>query len=189
MFKSRVRRSGFTLPEVLVTVAIVAIIAAAVVPAVTSQINKGEETTATSAISSSRSAITAFVSDLRQFPSRLSQLTTIPVAANDTGLNGVAYTSAQIARWKGPYTTLATFAADDSISIGLGLFLGDTLKDSLNFVVANVHLHTGSAANSTALAQRFEALFESTADSTAGMVRWAGVHTTKRVKVLLTSSR
>ena len=183
------RRSGFTLPEVLVTVAIIAIIAAAVVPAVTSQITKGEETTVVSAIGTTQTALTTFMSDVRSFPSRVSQLTTIPVATNDTGLNTVAYSAAQVARWKGPYTSLATFAADDSVPIGLGLFLGDSLRDSLNFVIADVALHAGTNAAATALAFRLEALFENTPDSTAGMIQWEGVGTTKRVKVLLTSSR
>ena len=42
MSRKRTRRGGFTLPEVLVTVAIVAILAAVVVPTVTNQIGKGD---------------------------------------------------------------------------------------------------------------------------------------------------
>jgi len=189
MFRDRARRHGFTLAEVLVTIAIIAIIAAAIVPAVTSQIGKGDETTVTSAVNTIRTSLTTFVSDVRTFPSRLSQLTTIPVAVNDTALGGSAYTAAQIARWKGPYSTTATFAADDSLSIGMNAFLGDSLKDSLNFVVANIHFNAGSAAANVALAQRIEALFESTADSTAGTIRWTNVNAQKRIKIFLTSSR
>jgi prepilin-type N-terminal cleavage/methylation domain-containing protein len=188
MFSKRAR-TGFTLPEVLVTIAIIAIIAAAVVPAVTSQITKGDETTVTTAVGTMRTSISTFVSDVRAFPSRLSQLTTVPAALTDTALNGTPYSAAQVARWKGPYSTTSTFAADDSLPIGLGAFLGDSLKDSLNFVVANIHVNAGSAAANTALAFRIEALFESTADSTAGMIRWTNVNTSKRLKVFLTSSR
>lgn len=187
MLKSR--RSGFTLPEVLVTIAIIAIIAAAVVPAVTSQITKGDETTVITAVNSVRTAMTAFVSDVRSFPSRVSQLTTQPASPGDTSLSGQAYTSAAVGRWKGPYSTTSTFAADDSLPLGLSTFLGDTLKDSLSFVVANIHFDAGSAAANVALAQRIEALFESTTDSLAGMIRWKNVNTQKRIKVFLTSSR
>jgi len=188
MLRTR-RRTGFTLAEVLVTIAIIAIIAAAVVPAVTSQIAKGDETTVVSAVTTMQTSITTFVTDVRSFPSRLSQLTIIPVAGGDTALNGTAYSAAQIARWKGPYSTTSSFNPDDSLSIGMNAFLGDSLKDSLNFVVANIQFDAGSAAGNTALAFRLEALFESTPDSTAGMIRWKNVNTAKRIKVFLTSSR
>jgi prepilin-type N-terminal cleavage/methylation domain-containing protein len=183
------RRVGFTLAEVLVTIAIIAIIAAAIIPAVTSQITKGDETTVTSAVSTMRTSITAFVSDVRAFPSRVSQLTVVPTALTDTALNGTPYSAAQVGRWKGPYSTTSTFAADDSLPIGLGAFLGDSLKDSLNFVVANIAFDAGSAAANVALAFRIEALFESTADSTGGMIRWKNVNAQKRIKLFLTSSR
>ena len=183
------RRVGFTLAEVLVTIAIIAIIAAAIIPAVTSQITKGDETTVTSAVSTMRTSITAFVSDVRAFPSRVSQLTVVPTALTDTALNGTPYSAAQVGRWKGPYSTTSTFAADDSLPIGLGAFLGDSLKDSLNFVVANISFDAGSAAANVALAFRIEALFESTADSTGGMIRWKNVNAQKRIKLFLTSSR
>lgn len=183
------RRTGFTLPEVLVTIAIIAIIAAAVVPAVTSQIAKGDETTVTSAVNTMRTSMTTFVSDVRSFPSRLSQLTTVPAATTDTALSGTPYSAAQVGRWKGPYSTTSTFAADDSLPIGLSAFLGDSLKDSLNFVVANIHINAGSAAANVALATRIEALFESTNDSLGGTIRWKNVNTQRRIKVFLTSSR
>ncbi len=188
MFRDRPRR-GFTLAEVLVTIAIIAIIAAAIIPAVTSQIGKGDETTVTSGVNTMRTSITTFVADVRTFPSRLSQLTTVPTAATDTALSGVAYSAAHVSRWKGPYSTTSTFAADDSLPIGLGAFLGDTLKDSLNFVVANIHMNAGSAAANTALAFRIEALLESTADSNGGTVRWRNINTSRRLKIFLTSSR
>jgi prepilin-type N-terminal cleavage/methylation domain-containing protein len=188
MSKNRAR-IGFTLPEVLVTIAIIAIIAAAVVPAVTSQIAKGDETTVTSAVNTMRTSITTFVSDVRSFPSRLSQLTTVPTALTDTALGGSPYSAAQVGRWKGPYSTTSTFAQDDSLPIGMSAFLGDSLKDSLNFVVANIQFDAGSAAANVALAFKIEALFESTADSTGGMIRWKNVNAQKRIKVFLTSSR
>jgi prepilin-type N-terminal cleavage/methylation domain-containing protein len=188
MFTSRSRRRGFTLPEVLVTVAIVAIIAAAVVPAVTSQINKGEETTVVSAVSSLRTALTAFVSDVRSFPNRVSHLTNA-ITASDSTISNATYSSAQVGRWRGPYTTTSTLAALDSLPIGLQLYLRTLLKDSSNFVVATI-----APVFVRTQALRVEALFESTSDSTAGMVRWRGADANdsipgRAVKIYLTSSR
>ena len=124
MFRDRPRR-GFTLAEVLVTIAIIAIIAAAIIPAVTSQISKGDETTVTAAVNTMRTSLTTFVADVRTFPSRISQFTTIPTALTDSSLGGSAYSAAQVGRWKGPYSTTSTFAADDSLPIGLNAFLGE----------------------------------------------------------------
>ena len=83
MLRHRASRSGFTLPEVLVTVAIVAILAAVVVPTVTNQIGKGDDSNLTSNVASLRTGITAFVSDVRKFPSRVQHLMTQPVATDD----------------------------------------------------------------------------------------------------------
>ena len=55
------RRAGFTLPEVLVTIAIVSVLAAIIVPTVTSQITKGDETRFQTTIVNLRTGITAFV--------------------------------------------------------------------------------------------------------------------------------
>lgn len=188
MFRNR-PKTGFTLPEVLVTIAIIAIIAAAVVPAVTSQIAKGDETTVVAAVNTVRTSLTTFMSDVRTFPQRLSAFTIVPTALTDTALAGTPYSAAQVARWKGPYSTTSTFAQDDSLPIGMNAFLGDSLKDSLNFVVANIQFNAGTAAANVALAFKIESLFESTADSTKGMIRWTNVNAQRRIKVFLTSSR
>jgi prepilin-type N-terminal cleavage/methylation domain-containing protein len=190
MFKSR--RKGFTLAEVLVTIAIVAIIAAAVVPAVTSQIAKGEETTVISAVGSLRTTLTAFMSDVRTFPNRVSHLTNA-ITTTDSAITNTQYTAAQVARWKGPYTTTSTLAAADSLGIGapdgIALFMRTLIKDSSNFVVVTIApVYTHSQALG------LELLFEATSDSTGGTVRWRGKDANdsipgRSVKLYLTSSR
>src|SRR5919109_3867613 len=82
MFKNRSSRAGFTLPEVLVTVAIVAVLAAIVVPTVTNQISKGDDTNLVTNIADIRTSITAFVSDARKYPSRLQDMVTVPLATD-----------------------------------------------------------------------------------------------------------
>ena len=80
---NRTRRAGFTLPEVLVTVAIVAILAAVVVPTVTNQISKGDDSNLTSNVASLRTGVTAFVADVRKFPSRLQHRLIQPITTDD----------------------------------------------------------------------------------------------------------
>ena len=83
MFKNRSGRNGFTLPEVLVTVAIVAVLAAVVVPAVTQQLGKGDAPAFVSSMNSMRTAITSFAADVRQLPGEVSQLGTAMVHVFD----------------------------------------------------------------------------------------------------------
>ncbi len=58
--KKNVRR-GFTLPEILVTVTVIAVLAAVVVPAVTQYVNKGDAPASSSDIDQVRTAITGFI--------------------------------------------------------------------------------------------------------------------------------
>src|SRR5438477_11685217 len=82
------RRSGFTLPEVLVTVTVVAVLAAVVVPAVTQYSSKGDTPTLLGDIDQVRSAVTAYVADVKAYPATFYDL----VSSSATG-------------WKGPYFT------------------------------------------------------------------------------------
>ena len=112
------RRTGFTLPEVLVTVAIVAVLAAIVVPAVTQQISKGDDATVSSTITALRTATTAFVSDTKKWPGRVQDLFQQP-GSTDLDAFDVAYGSTITSKWKGAYGT-GTWSTTDSLDIIYG---------------------------------------------------------------------
>src|SRR5437870_5002427 len=67
-------RSGFTLPEVLVTVTVVAVLAAVVVPAVTQYASKGDTPAFRQAYNSLGTAITTYVTDKKAYPTKLSDI-------------------------------------------------------------------------------------------------------------------
>lgn len=92
--KIKVRRSGFTLPEVLVTVTVVAVLAAVVVPAVTQFAGKGDAPSTLSDINAIRTAITSYASDHRAIPSTLDSLSayTAGISFGSTGTTAT-YTS------------------------------------------------------------------------------------------------
>ena len=192
MSKNRASRIGFTLPEVLVTVAIVAVLAAIVVPTVTNQIGKGDDANLVTNVADVRTGVTALVSDVRKFPSRLQNLVTVPLAA-DLDLSGGAFGAAAVAKWKGPYLStsmkaLSNTLKTDSIFIGLA-FAVDSLADTL-FVAPNkgmLGLKLGGVAN-TAAALHIDSLIDNGDGQIAGNVRWLGaapVVTGNRMVVLL----
>jgi type IV pilus assembly protein PilE len=107
-------KRGFTLGEVLVTVAIVAVLAAVVIPSIGSQITKGDLGRTSSDLLTMRSAIEQFLSDVRKYPRNVQQLTQAPVAltAGWTDLaNGGQYSAQEVARWRGPYLAKDSTAA------------------------------------------------------------------------------
>ncbi|MGH7619581.1 MAG: type II secretion system protein [Gemmatimonadaceae bacterium] len=109
------RQRGFTLPEILVTVTVIAVLAAAVVPAVTQYVNKGNAPASQQDIQQLQNAVTGFTADVRHYPGDLQQLATQIVSTTGGGdsldLDGAAtpvqFTPVEAARWKGPYTSAA----------------------------------------------------------------------------------
>jgi prepilin-type N-terminal cleavage/methylation domain-containing protein len=99
------RRSGFTLPEVLVTVSIIAIISAVVVPSVVRQIDKGDTGRLASDISSIRTGVEQFISDVRKYPENVGQISHAISTSDTAAVSLLPYTDNQVARWKGPYVS------------------------------------------------------------------------------------
>jgi prepilin-type N-terminal cleavage/methylation domain-containing protein len=130
--KKMKKQRGFTLPEVLVTIALIAALAAVVVPTIAGQLSKGDPNRIGSDYSAIRGGVEQFLSDVRKYPRNLGQLTNI-ITTSGTNLavsaTGGAYTSSDVARWKGPYLS------KDSTAAGLTGF-GYTLSMDTGSVVS-----------------------------------------------------
>jgi prepilin-type N-terminal cleavage/methylation domain-containing protein len=99
------KRSGFTLPEILVSITLVAVLAAVVVPTIASQVKKGDPARIGQDFVAVRGAVEQFLTDVRRYPASISQLQTV-ITASGTALSGTAlgsYGTSDIARWRGPY--------------------------------------------------------------------------------------
>jgi prepilin-type N-terminal cleavage/methylation domain-containing protein len=99
------RRSGFSLPEILVAIAIVAVVSAVVIPSIGGQLRSGEESRVQQDLTNLRSGIEQFLADVHRYPNSVGQLTNVPAAsaAGQPGLTGGVYTAGQVGRWRGPY--------------------------------------------------------------------------------------
>ena len=165
---SAVRR-GFTLAEVLVTLAIVAIMAAVLLPALNSQISKGDVGRLASDLTNIQTAAQAFVSDVHRYPANITQLT---ASAGTTDINGASIPSALTAKWKGPY-----LSRDVVTNTGAGGTIQNTFTISTSGTISYLTVQVTNIA--TADAANIDAILDEggTSSSTTGSIRTSGTTT------------
>jgi prepilin-type N-terminal cleavage/methylation domain-containing protein len=170
------RPRGFTLPEVLVTVTIVAVLAAVVVPAVLNQVSKGDDSAVGADLTGLRTAITAFTSDVRKYPGDLRHLggTALSNAALD--FDSTAYGTTASNSYRGPYFQVEATGTHTGPT---GAIFGTRLTKSSNRVCLqdSVNVANKSLVSVTQASQMDKAL-DGNDGATAGVVRWTPTGTT-----------
>lgn len=164
---ARRKRFGFTLPEVLVTIAIIATLAAVLLPALTGQISKGDATRAAEDLKAVQIAVTAFVSDVRRYPGQLGHLTE-PVTSGDYDALSSTYPEGLAAKWNGPYLN-KQLESNGTLKTTFGAFIQSDFSDSL--VVSSTYLAVRFEPVSDADFARLDALIDDTANSSTGLLR------------------
>lgn len=103
---ARSTRRGFTLVETVVTVGIVAALAAVVYPSVVKQFDSADPTRMAEDLNNIRTAIETFGVNVRPHqPQEIEDLINLIQAAtaNDSTALGSAYTASDVTNWNGPY--------------------------------------------------------------------------------------
>lgn len=151
--------------EVLVTLAIIAVMAAVLLPALNQQLAKGDTGRLASDLTNIQTAAQAFVSDVHRYPSSLSQLTT---AVTGTDITGAAIPPALQAKWKGPY-----ISRDQIANTGGGNTIQSTFVSSSSYLAVAVTVASGGPdfANLEAILDEGTA---SSSSSTLGNIRMSG---------------
>src|SRR4051812_3005109 len=93
-------KKGFTLAEILVALALVALLAAVLLPTVAGQILKGDAGRVLQDLNSVRAGIETFLADVHRYPGRYSDLSK-PILAAGTDINGSTYGAGLAGKWAG----------------------------------------------------------------------------------------
>ncbi|HTE47638.1 MAG TPA: prepilin-type N-terminal cleavage/methylation domain-containing protein [Gemmatimonadaceae bacterium] len=187
MFRN-VRRGGFTLPEILVTVTIIAVLAAAVVPAVTQYVNKGNTPSSQQDVHQLQTAVTGFTADVHRYPGDLQQLITQIVTTTGSGdtldkdgaATPVVFTTVDASRWRGPYTaapiTTGAIGGGKFTSNGLNFTIGRTITLTSNWLAVPITVPGSTATDCPAILALDKALDGAPTtvgtEGTTGVVVW-----------------
>jgi len=118
------RRSGFTLIETIVTVGIIAVLAAFVVPTVIQKAGVGDPVKVQNDLTTVRTGLETFATDSKAgFPQLLYSLTATPADTNRL-IDSTKISDGEIAKWNGPYIgATITAKTKDSIATGYTAYM------------------------------------------------------------------
>lgn len=168
-------RRAFTLFEILIALAIIALVGAALYPTVAGQLRRGRSAALAKQLNGLRDALADYRDVMLSYPGVLAQLTTQP-GVGSTNLCGNVLTAAQLARWRGPYL-------NQVVAAGLGLPVGDaTVRDTLGRIPTSPSVVGGIQPGwllifttdvDSAIAADLEQQFDATPNYAAGNIQWA----------------
>jgi prepilin-type N-terminal cleavage/methylation domain-containing protein len=124
------RRAGFTLIETIVTVGLIAVLAAFVIPNVVQKSGVGDPIKVTNDLNAIRTGLDNFASDTKAgYPRLVSDLTTKPSMLSKLLNNVNTLSVGQIDSWNGPYLN-ATLGGEptDSMPTGYAASIGNELQ-------------------------------------------------------------
>jgi prepilin-type N-terminal cleavage/methylation domain-containing protein len=118
------RRPGFTLVETIVTLGLLAVLAAFVVPTVVQKAGAGDPVKVVSDLSSMRTGLETFQTDVGGIPNQLRMLLVQPTVANHFVDSVTALKQGNVVAWNGPYLNAEIGALpQDSISTGFRSYI------------------------------------------------------------------
>jgi prepilin-type N-terminal cleavage/methylation domain-containing protein len=178
------QRPGFTLAEILVALALMALLAAVLLPTVAGQILKGDAGRVSADLQAVRGGAEQFLADVRRYPGKYSDLATaITTTTGSPKFNvdilGNGYNAGMVGRWKGPYVTKDTTAG--TVSTGFGgeirnVFMQVTNTNAIPYLTVVVVGISGPDFD------KIDEQIDGVVNRTSGLMRWnstGGIDSTK----------
>lgn len=169
--RSKVKLIGFTLAEILVALALIALLAAVLLPTVAGQLFKGDSSRVSQDLNAVRSGVEQFLADVHRYPGRYSHLSQ-SIVNTDTDINGTAYPTNIASKWAGPYVTKDTltgaYLESGYASQLTDQFLKTAYGNGVNYLTIQILNIAGADFD------RVDAVIDGAVDRTKGVLRWSG---------------
>lgn len=164
---------GFTLAEILVALALIALLAAVLLPTVAGQILKGDAARVMQDLDAVRSGADQFLADVHRYPGKYSDLSKLITTAPATHLdiNANPYSSGLVAKWAGPYVQKDTQSAVVISGFGgsiINPFIKTLNTNGINYLTVQIVGITGVDFDKIDL----QVDGPSAAPRTTGLLRW-----------------
>lgn len=161
-------KRGFTLAEVMVAIALIAVLAAVMIPTIRGRMQDAYEDAIVEEFTNLTAAVQAYRQDVGKYPPALDYLSALRVSPLDRC--GVALGATAQANWRGPYVSRLIPNA-----ISYVFAQKDTVVDVLtgNVAVAPVGIFIRIQGPDTLTAHNVDLKLDGTLNPNAGQVRWA----------------
>ena len=159
-----------TLAEVLIALAILALLAAVLYPTIMAQLTRGQSAALANQLGIFRDAVHQYRENVGRFPNTLVQLTTQPTAGA-LDICGAAVPAGLLSRWRGPYLNQAV--VPDSVKVGDATVLTQLFRNPANTAAGQTGMLWIVGYNvDSAAAVDLEAHFDGNADFAVGNFLW-----------------
>jgi prepilin-type N-terminal cleavage/methylation domain-containing protein len=159
-------RYGVTLMEVLIALALLAIVAAVVIPTSAGQLRQGHATALANQLTNLRQAIASYRENVGAYPASLTQLTTQPVTGDDDSCS-TNLSAAEINAWRGPYLNQNIVGPLPVANAAI-----QTALPRVTITATMGVLQIQATAVDNDIAQDLEARFDGNSNLTTGNIMW-----------------
>jgi prepilin-type N-terminal cleavage/methylation domain-containing protein len=159
-----VHRRAMTIVEVLVALAILAIIAAVVLPTTAGQLRDGHATALANQLANLREAVANYRQNVGAYPASLTQLTTLPVGGVDAC--GTPLSAAEVNAWRGPYINQNIVG---NMPVGNAIIVASLTRTTIGTAVL---LRIRAARVENDIASDVEEQFDGNANFGTGTILW-----------------